>query len=56
MLSFLSGKKTYILAGVAIIYAVTGYFLGHTDANTTMGMVWAALTAAALRGGISSSK
>lgn len=55
-MDFLSGKKTYILVVAAVLYAITGYFLGNFDANTAMQMIWAALTAAGLRAGISKGK
>lgn len=48
----LSGYKTYLLAIVAIVYAVSSYYTGHTDGKVTLDMIWTALTAAALRNGI----
>jgi hypothetical protein len=36
----LSGKKTYILAAAGLIYAVAGYFSGHLDSQTALGLLW----------------
>lgn len=51
----LSGYKTYILCACAVIYAVSGFFTGHFDANTAVSMIWVALTGAALRNGVANS-
>lgn len=52
MINWLKGKKTYILAVVGVIYALSGWYLGKIDTQTMINMAWAALTAAALRAGI----
>lgn len=51
----LNGYKTYIVCAVAIIYAVAGLYLGNLDFNSAAQMVLAALGAAGLRRGISST-
>lgn len=52
LIQFLQGKKTYLLAAAAIVYAIAGFYLGQFDAQTALQMVWAALTTGALRAGI----
>lgn len=51
-MEWLKGKKTYLLALVGIAYALSGWYLGKFDTQTTLEMAWAALTAGALRAGI----
>ncbi len=41
--SFLSGKKTYALGLVAILYGVSGFLTGHLDANSATDTIWAGL-------------
>lgn len=52
ILTFLKGKKTYLLMVAAIGYSIGGYFTGHFDQQATLEMIWTALTAGALRAGI----
>lgn len=52
-IKFLQGKKTYILTLAAIVYALSGWYIGQFDQQTMMNMVWVALTATAMRAGIS---
>ena len=52
----LNGYKTYILAGLALVYAISGFFTGHIDANTAVETVFAALGAASLRHGIANTQ
>jgi hypothetical protein len=49
----LRGKKTYLLAFAAVVYAVAGYASGNLDAKSAMDVVWAALTSASMRAAIS---
>ena len=54
----LSGKKTYILGGLAILTAVAGFLTGEQDITTTVNAVWEALVGAgliALRAGVAKS-
>lgn len=46
------GYKTYILCGLAIIYAISGFFTGHLDSNSAIETIFAALGTASLRHGI----
>lgn len=54
-IKWLDGKKAYLLGLVAIIYALSGLYLGKIDSATAMDMIWAGLTAIALRAGIKKS-
>lgn len=56
ILEFLQGKKTYILAFLGIVWAVSGYFTGHVDSNTAMEAVWIGLMAMTGRAAVSKSK
>ena len=51
-MTYLAGKKTYILAVLALFYAVTGYFTGNLDAETASQALWAALSLGAVRSAI----
>jgi hypothetical protein len=50
--NFLKGKKVYFLGLVAVIYALTGWYLGKIDPTTALDMIWGGLTAMAIRAGI----
>lgn len=50
---FLDGKKTYVLAALAIVYAVAAVALGKLSGNEAVEVIFAALGGAALRHGIS---
>lgn len=52
MLTFLKGKKTYIVAALGLIYAAIGYYLGNLDASQAMQFVQISLTGAGLRSAI----
>lgn len=52
MNAFLSGKKTYIIAGLTLIYAVIGVVLGQFDTNAAIQLVLASGAIAALRAAI----
>ena len=56
MFKNLSGSKTYIVAIAGIIYAISGFVWGAIDAQTAMGIIWAAAGLSGLRGGIASLK
>ncbi len=49
----LNGYKSYILAALGVIYAISGFFTGHIDANTAFEIVGGSLGLAALRHGVS---
>lgn len=49
-----SGKKTYVISAVALIWAIVGYALGEVDVPTLTQMVFGALAAAGIRHGIAS--
>lgn len=51
-IAWLQGKKTYFLSFAAVLYALSGWYLGNFDQQTAINMLWAALTASALRAGI----
>lgn len=52
IISFLSGKKTYLLGICGLLYAVGGYFSGHIDQQTALDAVWASLSLMGLRAGV----
>ena len=49
----LTGKRTYILGGVAVVWAVVGYFMGYLPLEQAQTYLWAGLTAMGLRAAIS---
>lgn len=51
----LKGKKAYLLSLAALAYAIGGYYTGNLDADASMKLVWEALTAAAIRAGITNA-
>ena len=48
----LDGKKTYILAGVTILYAIFAFLTGNIDGNNAVELIMGALGGAALRNGL----
>jgi hypothetical protein len=52
MLQKLTGYKTYILGTLGILYAVGGFFTGHLDSQSALGVLFASLTAMGIRNGI----
>lgn len=52
LLSFISGKKTYIIGACTILYAVTGYVIGQVEQQTAMEMIFLGLGMMGLRAGI----
>ncbi len=51
----MSGYKTYIVCAVALLYAALGFYTGNLDANAAFQVALAALGAAGLRHGISTT-
>lgn len=52
MLDKLKGNKTYIVAGISIVWAIAGAVLGYMEPSESMNIVLAALAAAGLRNAI----
>lgn len=50
---WLQGKKTYLLGLFAVLYGVSGYYLGQLDSNIALQFIWGGLTAMTIRAGIS---
>lgn len=50
--AFLSGKKTYLLSFALFAYCVGGYFSGHLDIQTALGLLFSSGTLASLRAAI----
>lgn len=48
----LSGYKTYILAVLAVVYGVIGFYSGWIDSVTSLQVIWSGLAAAGIRNGI----
>ena len=45
-LNFLAGKKTYIVAFLLVVYAVTGYFTGNLELSKALELLgWGSLGA-----------
>jgi hypothetical protein len=49
MMNFLKGKKTYIVGGLTILFAVLGVALGKLDGSTALNMVATALVGMGIR-------
>jgi len=47
-----SGKKTYIIGGLSIVYAIAGVILGKHDYNTAASLIETALVSMTIRHGI----
>jgi hypothetical protein len=54
ILSFTQGKRTYIICGITIVYAITGFCINQLDGVTASNMILGALAAAGIRSGINS--
>lgn len=52
MLKNLSGKKTYIIAVLTILYAIFGYWQGHMEFDDAMQMILGGAGLGALRAGV----
>jgi uncharacterized membrane protein YphA (DoxX/SURF4 family) len=50
----LSGYKTYLVAALGAIYALSAYFTGHVDTNMFVQLLQTSLGLGALRSAISS--
>jgi len=48
----LRGYKSYILAGLGVLYGVLGFILGYGDTQTNLAAIWAGLAVFGLRQGI----
>jgi hypothetical protein len=55
-MSFLSGYKTYIVAGVAVIAAWVGVWAGTVDVGAAWQATETAILGATIRNGIATSK
>jgi hypothetical protein len=53
MIEFLKGKKTYLLALALFAYAIGGYFSGHLDIQTSLGLIYSSGVIGSLRAAIS---
>ena len=53
LLTFLQGKKTYILTALGLIYALSGYLTGNLDAQTALALVYSSGVISTLRAAIS---
>jgi len=51
----LKGKKAYIMAGLVLLYGVTGFLTGHMTATEALGVILSSGTIASLRSGITNS-
>lgn len=55
-INFLSGYKTYIVAGAMVLYALTGYYLNNMNQVQAWTIVFNALGIVGIRSGIESLK
>lgn len=55
MWNFINGKKTYLIAGVTIVYAWASVYLGLSDTATAIDLTLGALGMGTLRHGLSKS-
>lgn len=52
MIEYLKGKKTYVIAAVAVVTAVGAYLTGEADLATMVESCFGAVMAATIRSGI----
>ncbi len=52
MLNSFAGKKTYLVAGATVAYALLGYYTGNLDFNHAVDVVLNGAGLAALRAGV----
>ena len=52
LISWLEGKKTYIVAGLAVTYAISGFLTGHIDQQGAIEMILAAVGGMTMRSAI----
>ena len=50
--AFLYGRKTYFLAFALFAYCLGGYFTGHLDLQTCLGLLFSSGTIASIRAAI----
>jgi len=55
LLDALKGKKTFIVCGATLVYAVLGLMLGHLEPSGAANLVVLALTGAGLRDALNSN-
>ena len=48
----LQAYKTYLMGTLAIIYGVSGYFLGHLEVDMALNTIWAGITTLTVRSAI----
>ena len=46
------GYRTYAMGTLAIIYGVSGYYLGHLEADVALNTIWAGITTLTMRSAI----
>ena len=51
-MTFLTGKKTYIIGTLTIVYGIIGFATGHLDSNSAIGFLFAGLGMMGLRNGV----
>jgi hypothetical protein len=54
MITWLQGKKTYLLAIALFAYAIGGYFSGHLTSAEVLGLLWSSGVVSSLRAAIGS--
>ena len=47
--NYIKGKKTYALGVIGVLWAIYGWASGYIPAEQAQGIIWASLTAMALR-------
>lgn len=52
MITFLQGKKSYLLALALFAYAFGGYVTGHMNLQEAVGLIWGSGVVASLRAAI----
>ena len=51
-MSYLKGKKTYVVGVCGILFAVTGFATGHLDSVSAIDLIFGSLAAMGIRNGI----
>lgn len=54
MITWLQGKKTYILVVLAYVYVISGYLTGHIATADALHMLWNSSVIGALRSAVAS--
>jgi len=52
-MNFLKGHLTYIMAAIAVVWGVVGYFTHWTDGATSLNAIWTGLAVFGLRRAVS---